>query len=70
MSSPGGSKKGREGGCPRTFGGVCEVLRETLDLILVIVGEKRESYRRGGGTFNTGWISSKSISKVGPGQEI
>ena len=37
---------------------------------MVIVGEKGGSYRRGGGTFNTGWISSKSISKVGPGHEI
>ena len=68
VSSPRGSKKGR--GCPRTLGGVCEALGETLGLILVIVGEKRGGYRRGGSTFNIGWISSKSISKVGPGHEI
>ena len=70
MSSPGGSKKGRGEGCSRTLGGVCEALRETLGLILVIVGEKRGGYGRRGGTFNIGWISSKSISKVGPGHEI
>ena len=70
VSSPGGSKKGGGEGCSRTLGGVCEALRETLGLILVIVGEKRGGYGRRGGTFNIGWISSKSISKVGPGHEI
>lgn len=79
MSSPGGSKKGRGRGrrggggggrCSRILGGVCEALRETLGLILVIVGEKRGGYGRRGGTFNIGWISSKSVSKVGPRHEI